>query len=85
MPKTDRSIDLLRLLRGNSGEQSGLMIVKADTANTLVFEGSATPLDLDLFEIPKDIQPIQAGKRYFTLPILTADNSQRWGILQRLD
>lgn len=85
MPKLDKSIELLRLLRSNGGTQNGLMVVKADTANSLVFEGSTTPLDLDLFEIPKDLQPIQAGKRYFTMPILTADNSQRWGILQRLD
>ena len=84
MAKVDKSIELLRLLRGK-GSQQGMMIVKADTSDSLVFEGSDVPLDLDLFIVPKSIEPIQSGKRYFTQPILMADKSQRWGILQQID
>lgn len=84
MGKVDKSQQLLKIFRGKpTGD--GLMIVKADTSNSFVFEGSSTPLDLDLFEIPKSLRPIQAGKRYFTLPIVEVTNSQRWGIIQILD
>lgn len=85
MPRPDKSQELLQLLLKGQRQPNGLMIVKADTTESLVFEGSAVPLDLELFEIPKSLQPIQPGKRYFTMPILTTDNSQRWGILQLLD
>lgn len=81
----DKSQELLQILRGKASAAGGLMIVKADTTTSFVFEGSSTPLDLDLFEVPKSLQPIAVGKRYFTLPIVAVDNSQRWGIIQILD
>ena len=85
MPRPDKSQELLQLLRRGNGQPNGLMIVKADTSESFIFEGSIVPLDLELFEVPKSLLPIQTGKRYFTMPILTTDNSQRWGILQLLD
>lgn len=84
MARVDKSLQLLQIIRGKSSAR-GLMIVKADTTASFVFEGSSTPLDLDLFEIPVSLQPIAVGKRYFTLPIVATDNSQRWGIITILD
>lgn len=82
----DRSTALLKLLRGRQ-EKGGLYIVKVSSASplTFTFEGSDLALDQDLFEIPKDYQPPSKGDRFFTLPILGNYESQRWGLLQKIN
>lgn len=86
--KVDRSVDLLKLLRGGKkpqGSEAGLFIVKVITATpevTLMFEGSQLPLGMDIFEVPVRLSPLEEGSRYFALPIL---NGQRWGLLDKLD
>lgn len=90
MTAVNRDVDLLKLLRGenkpteNSGV--GLYIVKVITAQpevTLVFEGTQLPLDLDIFEVPVKLLPLEEGARYFALPII--GNGQRWGLLEKID
>jgi len=92
MATTDRSLDLLVLLRGE-GEStaggtgsSGLYVVKVLTASpevTISFEGSDLPLGPDIFEIPIRFQPLEEGSRYFALPII--NSGQRWGLVEKLD
>lgn len=83
---TDKSTALLRLLRG-SQEKMGLYIVTVNTASppTFVFEGAGVAIDADIFEIPTDFQPLQKGARFFALPILGKQESQRWGLLQKIN
>lgn len=82
----DRSTALLKLLLG-SQTKTGLYIVKVNTTSpvTFTFEGSNLALDGDLFEIPKDFQPLTVGARFFVLPILGQYESQRWGLLQKIN
>lgn len=95
MPNTDRSLDLLVLLRKgasggdpqNSTQNSGgnLYIVRCITAEpeiTLAFEGTDLPIGTDIFEIPIRFLPIEEGARYFALPII---GGQRWGLLEKID
>jgi hypothetical protein len=82
----NRSADLLQLLRKKQAPL-GLYVVRVITTSpdTLVFEGTNTPVDQDLFEVPKRLKPLTKGSRYFTLPITTQDSSNRWGILDEID
>lgn len=82
--KVDRSVDLLNLFRG-ANKSAGLYVVKADTESTFTFEGSSTPLDLDLFEIPVSMYPIKVGDRFFVYPLVTQDNAQRWAVIRRIN
>lgn len=88
MEKTDKSVELLQLLRGGQGpgksEGLGLRIVRVATVgpDTFAFEGSTLALDLDLFEVPKDFRPLEVGAKYFALPIV---GGQRWGLIQRIN
>ncbi|MED3571968.1 hypothetical protein [Cytobacillus praedii] len=88
MVKPDRSVDLLKRMRGpGQNKQSiGLYVVKVVTAgpDMLQFEGSKLPLDSDLFEIPIRLIPLEEGARYFALPIIGGDNN-RWGLLEKID
>jgi hypothetical protein len=82
----DRSTALLKLLRG-SQDKAGLYIVSVSSAApvTLTFDGSTLALDDDLFEIPQSFQPLSVNDRFFTLPILGKGESQRWGLLQKIN
>jgi len=82
----DRSTALLKLLRKGQ-EKTGLYIVKVSSASplTFTFEGSNLALDDDLFEIPAEYKPLAKGQRFFTLPILGQYESQRWGLIQKLN
>ena len=82
----DRSTALLKLLKGGQSAM-GLYVVTVDTdaPPTFVFEGSEKQIDADLFEIPVEFQPVSAGDRFFALPILGKDDSQRWGLLQKIN
>jgi hypothetical protein len=82
----DRSTALLNLLRQKQ-QRTGLYIVKVSSASpvTFTFEGSNLALDQDLFEIPTDYQPLSKGQRFFTLPILGHYDSQRWGLIQKIN
>ena len=96
--KTDKSIELLKVIRGEGRSKAGgrpqnsvagnagsLYIVKVITASpevTIVFEGSSTPLGDDIFEVPIRFQPVEEGSRYFALPIV---GGHRWGIIEKLD
>jgi hypothetical protein len=82
----DRSTALLKLLRGGQ-IGTGLYIVTVNTSAplTFVFEGSDKQIDADLFEIPAEFQPLTEGARYFALPILGKHESQRWGLIQKID
>lgn len=82
----DKSTALLKLLRGQQ-QKPGLYIVKVNTASppTFTFEGANLAIDADLFEIPKDFQPLTKGARYFALPIIGQYESQRWGLIQKIN
>jgi hypothetical protein len=81
--KHDGSVRLLKTLRGRQPEAAAMKIVKAATASTLVFEGDTQALDLDLFEIPTALTPLEAGDRFFTFPL--AGDGMRWAVLQRIN
>ncbi|MGP9042097.1 hypothetical protein [Cytobacillus kochii] len=84
----DRSTALIKLLRGKEANRSsGLYIVKVSSASplTFTFEGSNLALDHELFEVPEDYKPLAQGQRFFTLPILGVYDSQRWGLIQKIN
>lgn len=86
MAKTDKSVDLLGVMRGKK-TSSGLKIVRVTTASpaALVFEGTEQAIDLDVFEMPEQYLPLQRGDRFFTLPIIDQDSGQRLGIVHKLN
>lgn len=89
----DCSVDLLRLIRGDSAANGGwdnnsgygVRIIQAVTEApvTFVFEGTQLALDTAVFEIPSQLQPIKRGSRYFVLPIV-GGNTQRRAVLAGL-
>jgi hypothetical protein len=85
--KTDKTVDLLKLIRGPGGQQ-GLKIVKVDTTDpdpiTLVFEGTPLPLDLEIFEIPVDCYPLRKGDRLLAYRLVGTENGQRWAAFSKL-
>lgn len=81
-----RNVALLNLLTPQQGGQ-GLYIVKVNTETpaTFTFEGSNLALDDALFEVPEDFLPLKRNQRFFALPILNSFDSQRWGLIHRID
>ncbi len=88
MEKTDKSVDLLKLMRG-PGNQTGLKIIKVETTDpdpiTFTFEGTAQAIDLVIFEIPVSCYPLRKGDRLLAYPLLDKEASQRWGVLQKIN
>ena len=86
-----RSVDLLKLLKntGRTVQGLGLMTVTVITAApdpvTVKFDGTNLALDLEIFVVATALQPLQAGAKYFALPMSGAGDSQRWGIVQAVD
>lgn len=85
--KVDKTVDLLRLLRGAGSLGGGLSIATVTTIApvTLVIEGTPIPVDIELFEIPAAFIPLRVGDKFFTLPITSSSLGQRWGLLVRLN
>lgn len=83
----NKAVDLLKMLRKKQEKSlDGLYVVTVKTVSpiTLVFEGTSLALDSSIFVIPKSIR-LEAGKRYFALPIVSDSVSPRWGIIQEID
>ncbi|MCM3789418.1 hypothetical protein M3221_13515 [Domibacillus indicus] len=91
MAKTqvNKAQELLGLIKqqGSKGavNRKGMTIVTADSSSTLIFEGSANPVSMALFEIPAEYLPLEPFARYFAVPIGDNPTPNRWGIIQRLD
>ncbi|WP_332648902.1 hypothetical protein [Lysinibacillus sp. 54212] len=94
MAKTNNDVDLLKLMRGGNRPQNnsskpggfGLLVVKVITVEpeaTFVFEGAKIPVDIDIFEVPIRLLPLEEGARYFALPIV--GNGTRFGLLEKID
>lgn len=88
-----KSVDLLKLLRGEIGSSAGspdsrpgLKIIKVETTDpnpiTFTFEGRKTAVDLDIFEIPVSCYPLRKGDRLLVFPMAVGD---RWGVVNKLD
>lgn len=88
MPGSDRSVDLLRLLKPLA-DAPGLKIVNVYTTDpfplTFIFEGTKMALDAPLFEIPVDFYPLKKGDRLLAYPMVGKGASQRWGLIQKLN
>jgi len=84
----DKSVQLLKLLRGLKDTSGAVRIVEVKTSApnpvTLVFMGTNLALDVDIFEVPASFQPLQIGNKFFTLPIVGGGAAQRWGLIQKL-
>lgn len=90
MEKTDKTVDVLRVLAGlgESGKpDTGLRVVTVQTAEpdavTLNLAGVDRALDTDLFEIPTEFYPLRAGDKLLAFPIVTNEGG-RWGMLAKL-
>jgi hypothetical protein len=85
----DKSVDLLKLLRGPGAKTQGLAIVTVKTAApsplTFTVEGFTQVLDPDIFVVPTEFQPLTAGAKYFALPITGDGASIRWGLIQKIN
>lgn len=84
----DKSVQLLKLLRGLQKGGGVLQIAEVKTAApnpvTLIFQGTNLALDLDIFEVPADFQPLQVGNKFFALPIAGDAVAPRWGLIKKL-
>lgn len=92
MVKGNSAVDLLKLLRGPGGakaSEEGVRIVVIRTAApgpvTLVFEGTKLALDESVFVIPQAFIPLQAGSKYFALPLAGSGAARRWGLIQKIN
>jgi hypothetical protein len=88
MKKADRSVQLLKTIRGVP-PQTGLKIVVVDTTDpnpvTFIFEGTKLPLDLGVFEVPVNCYPLRKGDRLLAYPLIGEGASQRWGIVEKIN
>lgn len=85
--QAEKTVDLLKLIRGEGGA-TGLKIIKVDATEpdpvTFIVEGTPTPLDLPLFEVPVSMYPLRKGDRFLAYPLISTEASQRWGVIQKL-
>jgi len=88
MPGSDRSVDILKLMRGDKSTP-GLKIVKVNTTDpfplTFLFEGTKLALDAPIFEIPVAFYPFKEGDRLLAYQMVGKGASQRWGLIQKLN
>lgn len=85
----DKTVELLKVMRGPKQKGGGLKVVKVKTTDpdpvTFVFEGTALALDPDIFEIPVDMYPLRKGDRFLAYPLAGDDVSPRWGLVVKLN
>jgi hypothetical protein len=88
MPGSDRSADLLQLLKAGQ-VTPGLKIINVNTTDpfplSFIFEGTKQALDAPIFEIPVDFYPFRQGDRLLAYPMVGKGASQRWGVIQKLN
>lgn len=91
METVDRSVGLLRLMRGEHREQEpiGIKIITVQTTDpsplTFTFDGTPVALDIDIFEIPVSLYPLRKGDRLFVFPLVGRENGQRWAALEKIN
>ena len=87
MGGTDRSVDMLKLFRGE-GEGQGLNIIRVVTTDpdpvTFVREGTDLALDPDIFEIPVSAHPLRVDDTFLAYPMVSTGGATRWGLITKL-
>lgn len=87
---TDRTVDLLGLIRGPKQDTSqGIRVVRVVTTEpapyTFIFEGDTVAVDMALFEIPVGMYPLRRGDRLLAYPMIDKGISQRWAVIEKID